>query len=73
MAPSSIRRSKKWPKPKEMSTKDITQVINEFKHTANLAFKAGYDDGVEIHMAHGYLIHQFCSPISNKKEQMNIR
>ena len=54
-----------------MSKKDITQVINEFKHTAHLAFKAGYD-GVEIHMAHGYLIHQFCSPISNK-EQMNIR
>ena len=66
MAPSSIRRSKKWPRPKEMSKKDITQVINEFKHTAHLAFKAGYD-GVEIHMAHGYLIHQFCSPISNKR------
>ena len=47
-----------------MNERDIKKVINQFKNTSRLAFKAGYD-GVEIHMAHGYLIHQFCSPISN--------
>mgnify|MGYP001184262145 CR=1 FL=1 len=66
-APSSIQRSKKWPKPKEMTKKDIEKVIDQFTHTAKLAFKAGYD-GVEIHMAHGYLIHEFCSPVSNKRK-----
>ena len=44
--------------------KKISEVVKQFENSAKLAFKAGYD-GVEIHMAHGYLIHQFCSPISN--------
>ena len=47
-----------------MSIKKISEVVKQFENSAKLAFKAGYD-GVEIHMAHGYLIHQFCSPISN--------
>ena len=64
IAPSAISRGKNFPIPKKMNLKDIKKVINEFKKTAKLAFKAGYD-GIEIHMAHGYLIHQFCSPISN--------
>ena len=64
IAPSPISRGKKFPKPKKMNERDIKKVINQFKNTSRLAFKAGYD-GVEIHMAHGYLIHQFCSPISN--------
>ena len=48
-----------------MNSKQINNLINQFKNTSKLAFKAGYD-GVEVHMAHGYLLHQFCSPISNK-------
>lgn len=67
LAPSSIKRSRKWPMPKEMTKKDIKKVIKQFTHSAKLAFKAGYD-GVEIHMAHGYLIHEFSSPISNKRK-----
>ncbi len=64
ISPSSLKRSKNWAIPKEMSLKDINKVVKQFKISSKLAFKAGYD-GVEIHMAHGYLIHQFCSPISN--------
>ena len=50
-----------------MTKQDIEKVIDQFTHSAKLAFKAGYD-GVEIHMAHGYLIHEFCSPVSNKRK-----
>ncbi len=66
-APSAIRRQKDWPIPKELSKKKILKIIDSFKQTAKLAIEAGYD-GIEIHMAHGYLIHQFCSPISNKRK-----
>jgi len=65
-APSKIKRDKNWPLPAEMNSKQINNLINQFKNTSKLAFKAGYD-GVEVHMAHGYLLHQFCSPISNKR------
>ena len=68
-APSSIERDKGWPIPKKLNIPQIHSIINEFKNTARLAFKAGYD-GVEIHMAHGYLLHQFFSPISNKRNDL---
>ena len=41
-----------------MKIKDIQKVIKQFTNTSKLAFKAGYD-GVEIHMAHGYLCMNF--------------
>ena len=66
-APSPISRYKKWPKPKEMTKNKIKQVIKNFVSSAKLAFEAGYD-GIEIHIAHGYLLHQFFSPISNKRK-----
>tara|TARA_B100001029_G_C15031493_1_gene437274 strand:+ start:305 stop:1360 length:1056 start_codon:yes stop_codon:yes gene_type:complete len=73
LAPSSISRAKGWPRPKEMNLKKINEVIKQFENSAKLAFKAGYD-GVEIHMAHGYLIHQFCSPISNlRNDQYGLK
>ena len=65
-APSKVKRDYKWPLPKEMTNKVIKKTIKDFKNSARLAFKAGYD-GVEIHMAHGYLLHQFFSPLSNKR------
>ena len=73
IAPSAISRAKEWPIPKEMSREKIFDTIKKFKSSANLAFRAGYD-GVEIHMAHGYLIHQFCSPISNlRNDEFGIK
>ena len=65
-APSKIKRDYKWPFPDEMSNKSIKKTIKDFKNSAKLAFKAGYD-GVEIHIAHGYLLHQFFSPLTNKR------
>lgn len=63
---SSIPRDKSWPKPKEIPIKEIKNLINDFKKTARLAIDSGFDC-IEIHMAHGYLLHQFFSPISNKR------
>ena len=53
--------------PIEMSVTDIKKIINDFTNSAIRAKKAGYD-GVEIHSAHGYLLNQFFSPLSNKRQ-----
>jgi len=63
---SSIRKDKNWPLPVSLSQKEIKKIIKDFVKTAKLANEAGFD-GIEIHMAHGYLLHQFLSPISNKR------
>ena len=52
--------------PKEMTQNDIDKVIDDFAEGALRAKKAGYD-GVEIHSAHGYLLNQFFSPLTNKR------
>ena len=58
VAPSAIKRSNKWPEPKEMSSNDIKKLIIDFKKAA-IAANACNIDILEIHMAHGYLLHQF--------------
>lgn len=63
---SAIKRDKNWPTPKELNTKEIIKIINQFKNTALRAKRIGFDC-LEIHMAHGYLLHQFLSPFSNKR------
>lgn len=69
VAPSPIRRSLGWPTPKEMNIDDIKKLIKDFKKAASAAKYAGFDV-LEIHMAHGYLLHEFMSPISNiRKDQ----
>ncbi|MFQ6860840.1 MAG: NADH:flavin oxidoreductase [Beduini sp.] len=60
------RDKKDDPLPKEMSESDIEKVIKDFVNAAILAKKSGFD-GVEIHSAHGYLLNQFYSPITNKR------
>lgn len=52
--------------PMEMSLSDIKKVINDFTSAAIRAKQAGFD-GVEIHSAHGYLLNQFYSPLTNKR------
>jgi len=53
-------------KPRELSIKEIKKIVNQFGEAAVRAKKAGFDL-IEIHGAHGYLIHTFLSPYSNKR------
>jgi len=52
--------------PQELDADGIRKVIADFKTAAQRAFQSGYQL-IEIHAAHGYLIHQFLSPLSNKR------
>ncbi|MCQ6269312.1 alkene reductase [Pseudarthrobacter sp. R1] len=54
------------PVPRELSTEDIRATVAEFRHAAASAIAAGAD-GVEIHGANGYLLHQFLSPNANHR------
>ena len=52
--------------PKAMTEQDIHEVIARFVNAARIAEKAGFA-GAQIHAAHGYLISQFLSPLTNRR------
>ena len=54
------------PAPREMSADDLDRTIHGFREAAARAVWAGFDV-VEVHAAHGYLLHQFLSPLSNHR------
>ena len=66
-APSSIARTIESNEPLELSLQQIDKIKNDFILSAMRANRAGVD-AIEIHIAHGYLLHQFFSPISNKRK-----
>jgi 2,4-dienoyl-CoA reductase-like NADH-dependent reductase (Old Yellow Enzyme family) len=66
LAPSAIPFKPEEPAPLAMSRKDIEKLIRDFKAASIRAFKAGFKI-LEIHAAHGYLINEFLSPISNQR------
>jgi 2,4-dienoyl-CoA reductase-like NADH-dependent reductase (Old Yellow Enzyme family) len=67
VAPSPISFGGKYPIPRELSQEEIKILVTAFASAAKRVVDLGFDL-VEIHAAHGYLIHQFLSPISNKRE-----
>ena len=66
MTPSAVSSPPRQIPPKEMDKDDIKRVIQAFKNATELSIDAGYDI-IEIHGAHGYLIHQFLSSSSNQR------
>lgn len=66
-APSAIAFSEDSKMPKSLTKSEIQTIIQSFIHSAKLALDAGFD-GIEIHAAHGYLLSQFMSPMSNHRE-----
>lgn len=67
IAPSAIPFSENYPHPVEMTKDEIYNVINQFKSAAERSIKAGFRT-IELHMAHGYLVHEFLSPHSNQRK-----
>ncbi|OLN87158.1 putative NADPH dehydrogenase C23G7.10c 2 [Colletotrichum chlorophyti] len=65
-APSALRFNDAYPQPKAMTLEHMRVFKTAFVDAARRAVKAGFDV-IEIHAAHGYLIHQFLSPISNQR------
>ncbi|GEK56958.1 2,4-dienoyl-CoA reductase [Pseudoalteromonas espejiana] len=61
------KHSHLFTQPKAMTQSDINDVIMRFTQTALQAEKAGFN-GVQIHAAHGYLLAQFLSPLTNKRD-----
>jgi 2,4-dienoyl-CoA reductase-like NADH-dependent reductase (Old Yellow Enzyme family) len=66
IAPSAIPFGPDWPAPRAMTAADMERVRDNFVNAAKRAVRAGVD-AIELHGAHGYLLHSFVSPISNKR------
>lgn len=64
--PSAIPVSDGWPAPRELTIDEIKALVADFASATLRALAAGYKI-VEIHGAHGYLLHSFLSPLSNKR------
>ena len=66
VGPSAVPVAEGWPEPHPLSTAEIAQLVDDFAAAATRSLAAGYKIA-EVHGAHGYLIHSFLSPLSNKR------
>ncbi|TDZ23918.1 NADPH dehydrogenase afvA [Colletotrichum orbiculare MAFF 240422] len=66
VAPSAIPYTKGWATPRELTTEEVEGLVKKFAESAKRSIEAGFDV-IEIHAAHGYLLTEFLSPITNKR------
>ncbi|MBX5436823.1 MAG: NADH:flavin oxidoreductase/NADH oxidase [Alicyclobacillaceae bacterium] len=70
VAPSPIRfPADGYKTPRELTTDEVKAMVEKFHQAARRAVKAGVDT-LEIHAAHGYLLHQFQSPLTNRRKDV---
>jgi 2,4-dienoyl-CoA reductase-like NADH-dependent reductase (Old Yellow Enzyme family) len=67
VAPSAVAFDQSYSVPAAMSEAQLQQTVEDFKAAAKRALAAGFQV-VELHMAHGYLLHEFLSPLSNQRK-----
>lgn len=66
IAPSAIQHDSDWVVPQALTLAEIDIIVSAFRAAAQRAASAGFD-AVEVHSAHGYLLHEFLSPLSNRR------
>jgi len=66
LAPSAVPFEPDWPMPREMDRDDMDRVRDAFAAATRRALEAGFDL-VEVHMAHGYLLSSFLTPLANRR------
>jgi 2,4-dienoyl-CoA reductase-like NADH-dependent reductase (Old Yellow Enzyme family) len=66
VAPTTVPFAENYPVPRALTRPEIAEVVNAFEVATRRALDAGFDV-VEIHAAHGYLLHQFMSPLVNTR------
>jgi len=66
LAPSAVANPRRGDMPREMSQTEMSDIVSAFKNASRRVKEAGFD-AVEIHSAHGYLLNQFLSPLTNKR------
>jgi len=66
VAPSAIAHSEKWPVPRALERGEVKDLVQAWGNAARRAHQAGFDV-LELHGAHGYLVHEFLSEKSNQR------
>ncbi len=66
IAPSAVPFAPDWPVPKAAEAEDLERLRQAFVQSAQRALRIGFDL-IEVHCAHGYLLHEFLSPLSNRR------
>lgn len=66
LAPSAVGFSSRSAVPEAMTTQDIARIVEDFRRAAERSLAAGFTV-IELHAAHGYLLHEFLSPLSNTR------
>src|SRR5262249_18399212 len=66
VAPSALAFAEGWPTPEALDGEGLKQVLGAFAQAAERSVRLGFD-AIELHAAHGYLLHEFLSPLSNRR------